>query len=119
MNLGGYEGGIIAAIVTIVGGLLGWRTFTKVRTDNARDNRESRHEENIQDRLDSALQEVRRLSDELREAKDGRGILERKFVEARRTNVILLEMLEKDQRESAERWVKASAFAPLEDPRRP
>lgn len=115
MDLGNHaQTGILALLGTIIAALFTWRGINRVKNDNARENRESRHEENIQDRLDSALHEVRRLNAELLDSKDGRAVLERRFKEARRVNSILLEMLEKDRRESAERWVQASTFAPLD-----
>lgn len=117
MNVSGDEvqKGLLGLLGLIITGLFTWRGISRVKSDNAKDGRQSRYEDRVQDRLDSALQEIKRLSAELNLAKDGRAMLEKDQREAKRVNTILLEMLEKDQRESAQRWVKASKFADLED----
>lgn len=53
------------AIVSLIGGLLGWRGFSKVRSDIGKDARESRFEENLQTRYEAAQGRISELQLEI------------------------------------------------------
>lgn len=118
MDVSGLQGGILALLATIIVGLLGWRGANKVGNDNARSNRESRFEENLQKRLDAALARNSELREELAQAKDGRALLERRLKERDQKITALLASMGPEERKYAERWMPDSAFAPLSDPPR-
>lgn len=114
MDLSGLQQGGVALILALVAGLLGWRGFNKVGNDNARGNRESRFEENLQKRLDAEVAKNSELREELQKARDGRALLERQLHEAKRRTRNLLDLLDDDKRAVVEKWVQDSAFAPFE-----
>ena len=56
MDASGYvQGGVLALLGTVITVLFTVRASNKVKNDNAGDNRKSRYEDLVQDRLDSAL----------------------------------------------------------------
>ncbi len=107
--------GLLVALVTGLAGLLGWRGISGVKHANAGDARQSRFEENLQKRHDALLARNSELQEELRQARDGRALLERKTRDQAKKLENLLEMLGESERKSAERWIRESAFAPFDD----
>lgn len=116
MDVGGLaQGGVITLFLAAIGWLFWKRGSNEVKNTNASADRQSTLEENLQDRLEMAVARADSLEIKLRDSLDGRALDARRLKEAKRVNTILLEMLEKDKRESAERWVQASTFAPLDE----
>jgi len=114
---------VFGLLALIIAGLFGWRGLNKVGTDNARANRESRFEDNLQKRYDAltaANSELREECAQLREEcvrlKDGRALLERRILERDRKIASLLAMMGPSERKQAERWMPDSAFAPFDGP---
>jgi hypothetical protein len=108
------QGGILAMLGSIITGLFTWRAVSKVKHDNAKEALDSRHEEAMQRRYDAAMARNSQLEGELRTAKDGRALLERKVREQAKRLNILLEMLGDSERKQAARWIEESGFAPFE-----
>jgi chromosome segregation ATPase len=109
------QGGLLALLGTILVGLLGWRGINKVKTDNARENRESRFEANLQDRYDAALGRISELNAALQQARDGRALLEKQARQQAKSIQGLLDMLSERERKQVERWVRETGFAPFDD----
>lgn len=109
------QGSVLGLLGLIITGLFTWRATSKVRSDNAREGRESRFEDNLQKRHDALMARNSELQEELRQARDGRALLERKTRDQARKLENLLEMLGESERKSAERWIRESAFAPFDD----
>src|SRR6185369_14385511 len=96
---------VFGLLALIIAGLFGWRGLNKVGTDNARANRESRFEDNLQKRYDAltaANSELREECAQLREEcvrlKDGRALLERRILERDRKIASLLAMMGPSER---------------------
>lgn len=100
--------GIIALLSTIVVGLLGWRGVNKVGNDNARNNRQSRFEQNLQDQLDAEVAKNTALRDRITRLEK----LELQLKERDRTIRAILQSLTEDERAQVARWIPESAFAP-------
>jgi hypothetical protein len=108
------QGGILTLLLAIITALFAWRGSNKVKTDNSRANRESRFEENLQQRYEAAMARNSELQDELRRERDGKALLMRKARDDGKRIRNLLEMLSDEERKQAERWVQESGFAPFE-----
>jgi hypothetical protein len=105
MDLRDYTPQAITGLIALIAGLLGWRGVARVRTDNARDFRVSRHEDNIQKRYDDALAKNSELRDEIDTARSQLAVRERELKEARGRIRALLGMLSPEDRDAAARWM--------------
>lgn len=108
---GAIQYGVLGILGTVIAGLLTWR----LRHDAAQDGRHSRFENNLQDRYDAALAKIEQLQTELQTAQDRRETQARRIRERDLKIRNLLLMLAPNERESAERWMPESAFAPLQE----
>lgn len=117
---GSVQAGILGLLGTIIAVLFTWRGVNKVKNDNAKANRDSRFEENLQKRYEEAMTQNSELRAELREAREGHTLLKRELRDQTKRVRNLLELLEPQARQSVQRWVEESGFAPFEEePRKP
>lgn len=96
---------LLVALVTGFGGLVGWRGFHRIRDENARDNRVSRLEDNLQVRNEELLARNSELRDELDVERKLRADAERELRTARDRIRALLGQLSPAERAAAVRWM--------------
>lgn len=106
--------GVVGLLLTFIAGLFGWRSFSRVRADNAKEQRESRFEEQLQRRYEAAMARNSELQDLLEKARDGKAQLEQRVRDQSVRLKTLLEMLGENERREAERWIRESEFAPFD-----
>ncbi len=113
MNISGddLQKGVLGLLGVIITGLFTWRGVSKVKTDNARESRESRFEENQHKQFAALQDEVKRLKEQNAEIP----VLSRRLHDRDRTIRNLLDSLDSEQQRNARRWAPESAFAPLDE----
>lgn len=111
MDFGTAQTGIVGLLGAIVAGLLGWRLHSKVKSDNARDRRESRYEDDRQRQYEAVLAKNSELRGQLED-------VARRLAEAEK-RLMVVQMISDGDPARAVELSQDSAFVDLSRPMRP